>query len=189
MSALPNTNRYPPSVIGLHWLTLVLLVGVYTLIELREIYPKGSDLRELMKTWHFMLGLTVLAVTVLRLALRARVRVGPLPPAWQQGLAKFGHLVLYLFLIAMPLLGWVTLSLKGKPIPFFGLELPALLGPDEALAKRCQKIHANLGTLGYVLIGLHALAALYHHHVLRDDSLLRMLPARHAARVAARRDA
>ena len=78
----------------------------------------------------------------------------------------------------MPLLGWLLLSAKGKPIPFFGLQLPALIGTDKPLAENLEEIHEFIGTLGYYLIGLHTVAALAHHYFMRDDTLLRMLPSR-----------
>lgn len=174
-----HDHRHHRLSIGLHWLMLVLLVAVYALIELRGIFPKGSAARDLIKTWHFMLGLTVFALVFVRLAARLGTRLPPItpsPPRWQHALAASMHLALYLFLLTMPLLGWLTLSAKGKPIPFFGLELPALIGADKTLAGNLEELHQTIGTLGYWLIGLHALAALYHHYFMRDDTLLRMLP-------------
>ncbi|MCC6212726.1 MAG: cytochrome b, partial [Burkholderiales bacterium] len=86
------------------------------------------------------------------------------------------HVALYAFLIVMPLLGWLALSAKGRAIPFFGLQLPALIAPDRALGGRLEDVHEFIGTLGYLLIGLHALASLVHHYVMQDDTLRRMLP-------------
>ena len=172
-------KHYHPLQIGVHWLTLLLLIAVYALIELRDIYPKGSAGHELMKTWHFMLGMAVLAVVLVRLPLRLALQappISPAPPAWQEQLAHAMHWALYGFLIVMPLLGWLTLSAKGQPIPFFGLELPALIGPDRATAKNLEGIHELIGNLGFFLIGLHAAAALWHHYFMRDDTLERMLP-------------
>jgi cytochrome b561 len=181
-----TTDRYGSLSIGMHWLMLLLLVAVYACIELREFYPRGSDLREGLKTWHFMLGLGVLLLVALRLAIRLVAGAAPLirppPPQWQQRLAALMHLALYAFLIAMPLLGWLTLSASGKPIPFFGLQLPALLAADKALAGSLKEIHETVGTIGYYLVGLHAAAALAHHYLKRDDTLLRMLPRRGAQR-------
>jgi cytochrome b561 len=177
-------DRYNALSIAGHWLTLALLAAVYALILLRELYPKGSDPREAMKMWHFMLGLTVFGIVGIRMLLRLVFRAPPITPtpaAWQQALAAAVHLALYLFLVAMPLLGWLTLSAKGASIPFFGLQLPALIGPDKALAGNLQEIHETIGTVGYYLVGLHAAAALFHHYFMRDDTLLRMLPRKRRA--------
>jgi cytochrome b561 len=175
------TDRYGSLSIGMHWLMLALLIGVYACIELRGFYPKGSDLREALKTWHFMLGLSVFALVFLRLAIRLVTpspQMAPRTAAGQRHLASLMHGLLYAFLILMPLLGWLTLSAGGKPIPFFGVELPALVGPDKALASTVKEIHETIGTVGYYLIGLHAAAALYHHYFVHDDTLRRMLPQR-----------
>ena len=176
-----RSARYNSLSMGLHWLMLLLLIAVYATIELRGIFPKGSDPRELMKTWHFMLGLSVLALALLRLlanVTRSAPPITPEPPRWQQRSAKLMHLALYALMIVMPLAGWLILSAAGKPIPFFGLQLPTLIAENKSLAGSIKEIHEAVGTAGYFLIGLHAAAALYHHHVVRDNTLLRMLPKR-----------
>jgi cytochrome b561 len=173
------TERYGSLSMALHWLMLLLLVGVYVCINLSDVFPKGSGLREGLKSWHFMLGLSVLALVWLRLAARLVVRAPPADlasPRWQQLSAKAIHFALYAFMILTPLVGWLVLSARGKPIPFFGLELPALLGASEALGKILKEIHEAGGTGGYFLIGLHAAAALFHHYVLKDDTVRRILP-------------
>src|SRR3990167_218982 len=168
MSWKNTSKRYGTLSIGLHWLMLLLLVAVYACIELRELYPKGSDPREALKTWHFMLGLSVWVLVVLRVYARLTSptpRITPEPVHWQMLSAKLVHLALYGMMMIMPLLGWLLLSASGKPIPFFGLELPALIGPDKALAGQLKEIHEFVGTAGYFLIGGHAAAALFHHYV------------------------
>lgn len=75
---------------------------------------------------------------------------------------------------------WLTPSAKGEPIPFFGVELPALLSPDKALAKQIKEVHETIATVGYAVIGLHAAAAIYQHSFRRDNTLRLMLP-RHRA--------
>lgn len=177
-----TAKRYGSGLIVLHWLTLLLLIAVYALIELRGIFPRGSAGRMAMMQWHFMLGLTVLALLPIRLALRAAggtaPPISPPMPVWQERLARLMHLALYVFLLAMPLLGWFTLSAQGKPIPFFGLQLPALLATDKSLGHSLEGIHETVGNIGYYLIGLHAAAALFHHYWTRDNTLRRMLPGR-----------
>jgi superoxide oxidase len=174
-----STERYGFLSVGLHWLMLVLIIAVYACIELREFYPKGSDLRNALKTWHFMLGLSVFALFWARLLF---IIIGqspiilPVPAKWQLMLAKAIHYMLYIFMIAMPILGWLLLSAAGKPIPFFGLQLPALISENKSLADSIKEIHETGGTIGYFLVGFHAAAGLYHHYFLRDNTLLRILP-------------
>ena len=176
-----TTDRYGTLSMTMHWLMLLLLIGVYACIELHGMLPKGSSERAVVKTWHFMLGLTVFGLVFIRLAIRfvtPAPRLLPQIAAWQRHLAGLMHGVLYAVLIVMPVLGWTTLSAKGGVIPFFGLELPPLIGADREFGHQLEKIHETIGTLGYYLIGLHAAAALYHHYFVRDDTLRRMLPQR-----------
>lgn len=171
--------KYGSLAIGLHWLTLLLLVVIYATMELRGIFPKGSDGRNGMMMWHYMLGLTILAVVMLRLAVRvssAAPPIQPSPPRWQMLFAAAMHVALYALMIGMPILGWLTLSAAGKPIPFFGLHLPALLSQDKELASQIKDVHETCAAIGYYLIGLHAAAGLFHHYVVRDTTLRRMLP-------------
>jgi len=176
-----STLRYGNLSIGLHWLMLILLAAVYACMELRELYPRGSDPREALKTWHYMLGLSVLALVVIRLFARwsgSTPRIEPAIPAWQALGSKLIHLTLYALMLGMPIAGWLILSAEGETIPFWGLQLPALVGANEALAEAVEEWHKTAGTVGYWLIGLHAVASLYHHYVRKDNTLTRMLPGR-----------
>jgi cytochrome b561 len=171
--------RYGSLSIGLHWLMLLLFVGVYGSIELRELFEKGSDPREMLKAWHFMLGLLLFALVLPRIAARfsgPTPAITPEPEKIQQLASKLLHLALYVLMIAMPISGYLVLSTAGKPIPFFGLELPALLDTNKELSKQIKEVHEFVGSSGYFLIGAHFVAALYHHFIVRDNTLTRMLP-------------
>jgi cytochrome b561 len=175
------SQQYGRLSIALHWLTLALLIGVYACIELREMYPRGSDPREALKMWHFTLGLVVFLLVWVRFVARIVGKEPPIvPPApkWQMVTATSVEISLYGLMVALPLLGWLTLSAEGDAIPFFGLQLPALVAENKQLAERTEELHETLATIGYFLIGLHAAAALFHHYVRRDNTLKRMLPPR-----------
>ena len=174
-------DRYSNASIILHWLMFLLIIGVYAAIEFREFFPKGSEPREALKMWHFMLGLSVLGLVWLRIAARVIWPTRPsLPdqPAWRHAAASATHLALYVFMIGMPIAGWLILSAEGETIPFFGVELPAIVSRDEPLAEQVEDIHKLGGTIGYWLIGIHAAASLFHHYVLRDRLFARMMPVR-----------
>lgn len=182
MTSLNQPNRYSSLSVTLHWLMLLVIAAAFATIELRTSYPRGSDIREGLKTWHFMLGLSVFALVIVRIAARLLTATpADLPePAWRKLLAKLTHLALYALMIGMPIAGWVILSAEGEAVPFFGLELPPLVAPNEGLAKQVEELHELGGTIGYWLIGFHALAALFHHYVLKDSVLLRMMPGKSA---------
>ena len=175
------TDRYSAASIALHWLMLVLIVGAYAAIEFREFFPKGSDPREALKSWHFMLGLSVLGLVWVRIAARLIWKSPHTPDggaAWQIVAARLTHVALYAFMVGMPIAGWLILSAEGKSIFFFGLELPALVGASKPLAEQVEEIHELGGSIGYWLIGIHAAASLFHHYFLRDGVLFRMIPRR-----------
>ena len=93
MSMRNTPDRYGTLSIGIHWLMLLLFVAVYACIELHEFFPKGSDLRATLKTWHFMLGLSILVLVLIRMAVNLTdivPRIDPDPPKWQKQSAKLG---------------------------------------------------------------------------------------------------
>jgi superoxide oxidase len=178
--AAAGPARFAAPMIALHWITVALLVAVYTCIELRELFPRGSEPRELLKVLHYSLGLSVLALTVLRLMARAALPTPPVRPPlarWQQHLSAATHTALYLLMLTLPALGWLMLNADGKTAQLFSIELPVLLAPDEPLAEILEEVHETLGSAGYFIIALHAAAALAHHYWWRDNTLVRMLPA------------
>jgi superoxide oxidase len=175
------SDRYSTLSIWLHWLMLLLLIAVYACIELRDFFPRGSAPRIALSTWHFMLGISVLFLVVIRLVARHAHPIPPItpaPPRLQMLAANLLHIALYLFMICMPLAGWLMFSAWGKPVPFFGLELPPLISVNRELGASISEVHKTMGNVGYFLIGLHAAAGLYHHYFVRDNVLKRILPWR-----------
>jgi cytochrome b561 len=168
------SERFSIPSIAMHWLMVLVFIGIFIAVNLIDVFPKGSDSRQLAKDLHFSLGLLVLGLLVLRVAFRLlgnTPAIVPAPPPWQQKAAKLGHLALYALMLLMPLVGWAALSAFGKPIPFFGLELPTLMAPDKELGRSFMEVHELGGNLAYFLIGGHALAALYHHYFMKDSTL------------------
>ncbi|MFZ3220358.1 MAG: cytochrome b [Rhodoferax sp.] len=182
MTPLNTPKRFSTPSIAMHWLMVLLLVAVAASMELRGMFPKGDPMREAFKTWHYMLGISVFALVWLRLLLRwagPTPLIQPAPPAWQNAMAKLMHLGLYALMLGLPLAGWLILSAKGKPVPFFfGLELPPLIAENKSAAEWIKELHEAGATIGYVLVGLHAAAGLYHHYIQRDNTLQRMLPGK-----------
>lgn len=177
--ALP-ANRYTPGLRRLHWLMAVLVAAAYLLIEQRGLFPRGSAGRAGMMQGHFWVGLSILLLALWRLRMRVRHGAPPVTPAldaWNAWSARLLHLALYLFFFVQPLLGLATAWSDGKQLllPFTGIALPALLPENRALAHTLEDLHGTVGDVFYWVIGLHIVAALWHHLVRRDDTLRRML--------------
>ena len=170
-------GRYSQASIALHWVMVLAFVVVYAAINLADVFDKGSAARQLARNMHFSFGLLVFVLVWLRLLFRLRGSTPPIVPAlpaFQEKLGKLVHLALYGLMMAMPLLGWLVLSAGGKAIPFFGLDLPALLAEDKPLGHQLRDVHELGGNIGYALIAGHAVAALFHHYWVKDNTLRRM---------------
>lgn len=176
----PRPTAYSRTMIYLHWGVALLIAAAFATIELRELFEKGSVPREGLKTFHFYLGILVLAFVLIRLFVRARETapaITPPLPAWQTGLSHLLHAVLYGFMLALPILGWLTLSAAGKPLPF---GLPALVEANKDAAGWYKELHHEIGEIFYIVIGVHIAAALVHHVGFKDNTLKRMMLGRSA---------
>ncbi|HET7332954.1 cytochrome b, partial [Dyella sp.] len=125
------------------------------------------------------IGLTVLALFALRLAWRLYDGAPPdeAMPRWQRFGAHVTHVVLYGFILALPLSGWLFNSLHGYPLQWFKLfNLPALAAKNDDLSELAGEVHEWLFYLLLVVVTGHAGAALKHHYFDQDNVLRRMLP-------------
>ncbi|MET3821376.1 MULTISPECIES: cytochrome b [Burkholderia] len=174
---LAKQTRYSSPAIFFHWIIFLLVALAYLAIEVRG--PKGSDSRAFWMNVHLLAGTSVLVLSVLRVLWRVVSRVPePIVQApLLKWLSKLAHVALYLFIIAQPLLGIMMINMGGKPVSldWIGVSF-TLFGPDKALRPTIKAVHELLGNAFYFVIGLHALAALYHHFIRRDDVLRRMAP-------------
>jgi superoxide oxidase len=171
-------QRYGWLTISLHWLMLVLFAAAYATMEFKSLFAKGTAPREAMAAWHYMIGLSVFALVWMRLVARlmdGNPAIEPPLPAWQSRLGTIMRWALYALMISMPLLGWLALNAKGTPVALLGYDVPVLIGKSQAAARVLKDIHEVVGRAGYLLIGLHVAAALFHHYGRRDNTMRRML--------------
>ena len=163
----------------LHWLVAALIVYQFILAERAESATLFQKLGILAT--HKSVGLSVLALAVIRLIWRlynVRPASPATEPAVRRTLARLSHALLYGLLLALPISGWLMSSAANTPVSYFGrVTLPDLIAPSEVWAERLLDIHAALFWSLATVVAVHASAALYHHFVLRDDILRRMLPS------------
>lgn len=172
-------NRYSTVSLVLHWLIAALVVTQIVLIQAHEA-TDGPISREFVNI-HKSVGLSILVLTLARLGWRIANPAIPLPaqtPRWQKLAARSTHVLFYVLLIAMPLVGWAASSAAGRDILWFGLfEWPALpIGGGRDMARDLMDVHETAAKLLIFLVILHILGALKHHFIDRDNVLHRMIP-------------
>ena len=172
-----SATRYHPVSIFLHWFVLLLIIAALITIELKGQFPKGSEARDLCKSIHGVFGQLIFLAMALRLILRFTYGV-PKPTNPKKvfiSLAQTMHWLMYALLLISPIFGILYFQYGGKEINFFGLVWPQLVTPNPEMKKFVEEIHEFLGNTLYFLISAHALAALWQHYVMKDDTLRRML--------------
>lgn len=158
--------HYSRVAILLHWvIAALILVNLALGIFHDEVSkPVGAS----MMFYHKAIGLTVLALTLLRLAWRLGHRPPPYDAAmkrWEVGLARATHWTFYVMLFALPLSGWLLVSAGGRATSWFGLlSVPALPASRGADARDLwDTVHVFLGWAMLALVILHVAGALKHH--------------------------
>jgi cytochrome b561 len=174
-----RTDGYPPTSKLLHWLVAACVLLTLP-VSLAMVRIGEGPTQDALYNLHKSLGVLILILMVLRLINRL-VAGAPIPDPniepWQRKLSSAVHGLLYVLLLAMPVVGYVANSAYGAPTPFFGLfTLPKIVGDNQALATQLFTLHRWAGFLVIVLAGMHIGAALMHHFVHRDNVLRRMLP-------------
>jgi len=175
----------------LHWLIALLIAGMVGL----GVYMTDVEGDFQYKLWLYQLhksfGVTLFALVLIRLAWR-QISPPPVMPAdmsvWERRAAKSAHSALYVLMLALPLSGWARVSASPLSIPteVFGLftlpHIPWLASlPSEtkqAWEPVFQTVHWAIAWVLVAVVAVHALAALRHALILKDDVMQRMLPGR-----------
>lgn len=178
MSLRSDPSRWGLLARFFHWTMALAIIG-NGLFGLLMDLAHGPMQKINWLALHKSIGLTVLALFLLRVLWRLVDRRPPDEPAprWQQLSAHAVHGLLYVLMAAIPLSGWWFNSTSGKPLQWFKLfNLPALAAKSEPLADIAINVHATLFWILIALLIVHVGAAL-KHHVFDDDNVLRrMLP-------------
>lgn len=181
-------SRYSTVAITLHWLIAVLILSNIVLAWIFQNTPQGLAWFKLIQL-HKSVGITVLLLSVLRLAWRL---LNPPPPEpaslkhWERIASQVVHWGFYVIMIGMPLSGWVLVSasLKGLPTMLYGVVPWPHLGFIHAMPVDARKawsggaanIHGLLAWMAYGLVFLHVGGAMKHWLIDRDSVIGRMIP-------------
>jgi len=178
MASASSPLRYGAVAQFLHWATAILVVVAF-------VYgPGGSEQRvyslakDFDRQLHETLGMSVFALTLIRLVWRVfDARPDDPPQQWMTLVSKVVHAILYVLLLAVPLTAISGAWLEGHPLTLLGnVRIGPLLAEAHDVGRTIASIHTWLGDAILWVAGVHAAAALYHHFLLRDGVLRSMLP-------------
>ena len=174
------TGRYTGVAIGLHWLLALAIAGTFAVgLYMHELPVSPTRLK--LYSYHKWAGVTILALSVLRLLWRFTHRPpADVPmPGWQAFVAHATHWALYALFFLVPLAGWAYSSAAGFPVVWFGvLPLPDFVAVDKALAEVLKERHEQLAWLMVLLVLAHVGGAIKHQFIDKDGLLNRMRPGR-----------
>jgi cytochrome b561 len=198
---MAGKDRYTTVAIILHWLIAfcilwMIWIGLWMTGAINSTDPAEKAAAYQGYQFHKSLGLTILALSLVRLVWRLTHKTPPLAehmPAWEKFAARAAHVLFYVIMIGIPLTGWVYVSTGWSfeydrafsiPTVWFGLfTVPHLPGFAEAAdetkkaaAGASMEVHELLAYFTLALAALHIAAALKHHLFDRDDTLAHMLP-------------
>lgn len=174
-----SVPRYGSVAQFFHWCTAILVLVAF-------VYGPGgpeqrvySSIHEIDRRLHETLGLCVFALSVIRLLWRMTDTRPEPPPVsrWMGITATVIQSLLFVLLLALPLTAVAGAWLESHPLTLIaGTDIPPLFGASHGVGAAFAALHKWLGDTIMWLAGFHALAALYHHIVLKDDVLITMLP-------------
>lgn len=172
-----SRSRYSSVAIALHWTIALLIVANV----IGALVAEGADkaTAAAIMSLHKSNGLTILVLSLVRLAWRLAHGFPPFPPttaAWDAFLARANHVVFYVMMIVVPLAGWTMASAGPRPLEWFGLFDWPKLPVDKATGEIAHDAHIILAFTTVGLVLLHVAGALKHHFLDKDDVLARMLP-------------
>jgi cytochrome b561 len=184
VAASPPIARFGAVAISLHWLLAVAILASFGVGLYMHDLPL-SPLKAKLINWHKWAGVTILALSGVRLLWRLAHRPPPLPaatlaamPRWQQWGYRATHGAMYALFFAVPLAGWAYSSAAGFPVVWLGIvTLPDFVPVSEELAEALKSLHKLLAFALGALVLVHVAAALKHQFVDRDGLLQRMMPA------------
>jgi len=175
-----NTNDgYGWISIVVHWLAAVAIVGLFALGLWMTDLGYGHPWYNRAPALHEAIGMLALALIVFRLVWRLGTVTPALEPAmprWERIAALAAHWLMYALMLAVVVSGYLISTAGGEPVSVFGwFDVPAAVYGYERQADVAGWVH-YYSAWALVLLALgHTLAALKHHFVNRDATLVRML--------------
>jgi len=175
-----DTSRYNRAMIVIHWLTALLMFCTIPIGLMMTAMPRTSPVRETWFTIHKSIGVTILALVILRVIVRALSRAPSYPGTigrLENVTASSVQFLLYVIMVWMCVTGYLNSLAGGHGFDWFFLfPVPDFVPRNRALAHLASTLHVAGQWAVYTLIAAHFLGAMFHLVARRDRVFHRMLP-------------
>ncbi|RYG60928.1 MAG: cytochrome b [Alphaproteobacteria bacterium] len=173
-----SKTTYTSTAKAFHWVLALAIIGMLCMGLYMEDLPYGALKFQLLQL-HKSIGITILMLVAARLLWRFTHPAPMLPvsmPLWQKAAAHTTHTLLYVLMFAMPLSGYLMSDAAGYHPNWFGINVPILMQANPQLAQTFNWVHGMGANIFWALLAAHVGAALFHHVIVKDNTLRRMLP-------------
>ena len=173
---MADSFHYTRGMVVLHWLTALLIAAAWLGAQVIDWFPRGQ--RPPVVSLHMLAGTAVGVSLLARAMLRfgGQTRLPPPEPGLLERIGHATHILLYLLMAVVVLAGFANAWARGEAL-FGVLSLASYAPTDRTLRRSIGGLHELAANAILIVAGLHAAAALFHHYVLRDSVLRRMLPS------------
>ena len=174
-----TNNQFGLIAILLHWIMAIVIIGLFILGKYMIDLDYYDSYYHIAPWWHKSLGLTLLFLLIVRLLWKLySPKVLPISShtGLEVKLATSMKFLLYIFMFTCCISGYLISTAEDAGISFFDwFDVPALISLGEAQSKLAGDIHEYSTTILIVLAGLHLMAALKHHFINKDKTLIKIL--------------
>ncbi|MDB2564564.1 cytochrome b [Alphaproteobacteria bacterium] len=173
MPILNNNQKYGLISILFHWSMAIIILITFLL---------GKNLQDNFENYYFILqlhnsfGLSIFILAIFRIIWRF-ISIKPGAPSNKiifMKIASLTHIVFYILFFIIPITGYFLTNLQGDIVKLFGTHLPSIFERNSEFKYFIHDIHYYLGNILLFMLALHILGALYHHIILKDNTLRRI---------------
>lgn len=164
---------------AIHWLSALVVIGMFAVGLWMVDLSYYSEWYRTAPHWHKSIGILLAALTLFRFVWKS---VTPSPKVEGKSYevigAKLAHFAMYVILFALPISGYLISTEDGRGIDVFNwFTLPGLGALFEGQADMAGQIHFYAAWALILIAAVHAIAALKHHFINKDNTLRKMIGA------------
>jgi len=174
MKILNSENQYGLFSIAFHWAMALIILATFILGKnLEHNYQYYDDVLK----FHNSFGILIFILAIFRISWRW-MNIKPGATDSKKILMKIAtlvHIFFYIIFFILPITGYLLTNLQGDTVSFFNYHLPDILEKNREIKRLFSEVHETIGNVLIIILILHVLGALFHHYILKDNTLKRII--------------